>query len=78
MRNKVLYIVSLCLIGWSILCVFRLIELIDIYKIVLDEDFSLFSILFVDFFILYEIIVCLFLGIVLNTKKFEGFKYEAI
>lgn len=78
MRNISLYIVSLCLLAWSVYCGFRIIELVDIYKVVLGNNFGLFSILFIDFSTLYELIICLFLGIVLNTKKFGSIKYEAI
>jgi hypothetical protein len=78
MRNIPLYIISLCLICWSVFCGFRIIELVDVYKIVLGNNFSLYSILFVEFSVFYELIICLFLGIVLNTNNLESVKYESI
>lgn len=75
---KLQYLVPLFLILWSISCGFRLLELVDVYSLILEEEFS-FSLIFLKkTSILYEIIICLFLGIILFTKKLESIKYDAV
>jgi hypothetical protein len=75
---KLRYLVAITLICWSIYCVFRIVELADIYELVLKEEYSFYSVFFKEFSILYETIICLFLGIIFFTKKLESIRSEMV